>query len=117
MSVLSLLKKTKKSNVQSIQKQHFLAYRRLFHFIATHSPEEAKQVREAYVTVLQKYYFAMFSKYMDRLLKLEVSALVSRNAASLSREREKITMHLSSFLIRWLSVDCHGRQARLASQA
>lgn len=61
------------ANIPIIQSHILLKYKSLYHFVKQRHNETAVELRLNYVSVMSNYYYSKFSKYVSKMLKLQLT--------------------------------------------
>ena len=67
-------------NAQVLQQQNFLRYKDLYTFLASHQPQLAEEIGQAYVNTMRWYYLHNFSRYDEALRKMKVHVIDKNDA-------------------------------------
>ncbi|KAF8822156.1 Vps52 / Sac2 family protein [Cardiosporidium cionae] len=74
-----LLFKKPQSNIQSIQRNSLIKVKKFFQFLMDHHPQAGWDIRQLYVTTLNRIYLNQFKIYTQNLSKMQIENVASSN--------------------------------------
>ena len=87
-------------NAQILQQQTFLKYKDLYVFLATHHPQLAEEIGQAYINTMRWYYLSHFARYRQAVEKISLYNIDKHDMLGADPTSQRSNHFLSSLTTR-----------------